>query len=177
MKLLFMRHGQTNYNILGLCNDNPTKDVHLTELGKQQAQQVAEQLRDEDIDAIVVSELPRTHETAKIINRDHQVPIIVQPLINDIRTGLDSRPVSEYFAKTDADPLTISINNGESLLMHKQRVMQYFDWLKNQDYCCVLTIAHEETLRVFYARFNSVPDQQLRELNFDNCQVLRYELD
>lgn len=171
-----MRHGQTNYNLLGLCNDDPQKDVHLTTKGKQQARLVANKIRNEDIDAIVVSELPRTRETADIINRDHQVPIITQALINDIRTGLDSQPVSEYFARTAQDPLTIAVNNGESLLVHKQRVMQYFDWLKTQPYSCILTIAHEETLRVFYAWFNQIPDQQLRELHFDNCEVLCYEL-
>lgn len=175
MKLLFMRHGQTNYNVLGLCNDDPNKDVHLTELGIQQAQQVADKIRHENIDAIVVSELPRTLETAKIINRDHHVPIISQPLINDIKTGLDSRPVAEYFARTEQDPLNISINKGESLLEHKQRVMQYFSWLKTQSYSCVLTVAHEETLRVFYATFNQILDQQLRSLHFDNCEVLSYE--
>ena len=100
MKLLFMRHGQTNYNVLGLCNDEPSQDVYLTELGKQQAYKVAEQIKDEKIDAIVVTELPRTRQTAEIINLDHHAPIITQPLLNDIRTGMDGQPVSEYFAQT-----------------------------------------------------------------------------
>ena len=170
-----MRHGQTNYNVLGLCNDDPGKDVHLTEFGREQARLVAEKIQHERIDAIVVSELPRTRETAEIINRDHGAPIITQPLLNDIRTGLDSKPVAEYFARTEQDPLNISINKGESLLAHKHRVLQYFDWLKTLRYACVLTVAHEETLRVFYAWFNQVPDQGLRDLHFDNCQVLNYQ--
>jgi broad specificity phosphatase PhoE len=41
----------------------------------------------------------------------------------------------------------------------------------------VLTIAHEETLRVFYAWFNSWPDEKLRDLHFDNCEVLEYNFE
>jgi probable phosphoglycerate mutase len=88
---------------------------------------------------------------------------------------MDSRPVIEYFARIEADPLNISVNGGESLLSHKKRVLRYFDWLKKQDYHCILTVAHEETLRVFYAWFNHIPDQQLRELHFDNCALLSYD--
>ncbi len=38
MKTYFMRHGQTNYNVLGLCNDDPARPVHLTDLGIEQVQ-------------------------------------------------------------------------------------------------------------------------------------------
>jgi len=170
-----MRHGQTNYNELGLCNDDPQKDVHLTSPGKLQAYQVAKKLKNENIDIIVVSELPRTRQTAEIINKNHRVPILTHPLLNDIRTGMDGKPVTDYFAQTESDPLHISLPGGESLLDYKKRVQQYFDWLKQQDYRCILTVAHEETLRVFYAWFNHTPDEQLRKLHFDNCEVLSYE--
>lgn len=174
-----MRHGQTNYNVLGLCNDDPTRDVHLTKLGIEQARQVAEKVRDEDFDLIVVSELPRTRQTAEIINQDHHVPILTQPLLNDIRTGMDGRTVSEYFESARYDPLKTAVGNGESLLAHKHRVLRYLDWLKELEaqYHCVLTIAHEETLRVFYAWFNDWPDERLRDLHFDNCEVLEYNLE
>ncbi|MGD8927034.1 MAG: histidine phosphatase family protein [Thioalkalispiraceae bacterium] len=170
-----MRHGQTNYNVLGLCNDVPERNVYLTDLGKQQARLVADKIRNRAIEAIIVSELPRTRQTAEIINQDHHVPIITQPLLNDIRTGMDGRPVIEYFSRIEQDPLHTTINNGESLLEHKQRVMKYFDWLKTQKFNYLLTIAHEETLRVFYAWFNQLGDEKLPDLHFDNCELLYYE--
>ena len=39
----------------------------------------------------------------------------------------------------------------------------------------ILSIAHEETLRVFYAWFHGIPDARLRELHFANCEVLQFE--
>lgn len=176
MHTLFMRHGQTNYNLLGLCNDDPTVDVHLSPQGIVQAELAAEKLKDYPLQLIVTSELPRTQQTAAIINRYHRVPQHTQPLLNDIRSGFDSKPVSEYFAATATDPLNIAINGGESLLQHQARVLPYLDWLRRQPYAAVLTVAHEETLRVFYACFNGIDATQLRALHFDNCEFFEYTL-
>jgi len=176
MPYLFMRHGHTNYNMLGLCNDDPRVDVHLTETGIAQAEQAALELKDEMLELIVVSELPRTQQTAAIINHFHHARIIVNPLINDIRSRFDGKPVEDYFAATATDPLRVGINGGESLLAHKQRVLPYLDWLREQTYNDILTIAHEETLRVFYAWQHKLPDEQLRQLHFRNCEVFRVEI-
>lgn len=176
MQILFMRHGQTNYNLLGLCNDDPHDDVYLTPTGRSQAETAAQQLRQTPLDMIVTSQLPRTRQTGEIINRYHGLALQAHPALNDIRTGFNGKPVHEYFAASSADPLHIAINGGESLLMHKQRVLTYLDWLRQQTAHTILSIAHEETLRVFYAWFHDVPDEQLRELHFANCEVLQFEL-
>jgi broad specificity phosphatase PhoE len=176
MHCLFMRHGHTNYNLLGLCNDDPRVDVHLTSTGILQARQAAQALRSEKIDLIVTSELPRTRQTAMEINRFAQAPVVANNLLNDIRSGFDSRPVAEYFAAIAADPLNMGVNGGESLREHKERVLLYIDWLRQQTYNTILSIAHEETLRVFYAWQHDLPDSKLRSLHFRNCEVFRFEL-
>lgn len=175
MHVLFMRHGQSNYNLRGLCNDDPADDVHLTAAGIAQAEIAAEKLRLTPLDMIVTSALPRTRQTGEIINRYHALDILIHPALNDIRTGFNGRPVTEYFAATALDPLQIAVNGGESLLMHKQRVLTYLDWLQQQTVHSVLTIAHEETMRVFYAWFHGVPDEKLRDLHFTNCEILAFE--
>jgi probable phosphoglycerate mutase len=172
-----MRHAQTNYNLLGLCNDDPARDVHLTKFGIRQAMSAAEQLRRTRLDMLVCSQLPRTRQTAEIINTYHDLEIQSHPALNDIRSGFDGRPVSEYFSAIAPDPLRLAVNGGESLLMHKQRVLTYFDWLKSQNCSSVLSVAHEETLRVFYAWFNDLADEKLRELHFGNCEILQFEFD
>jgi alpha-ribazole phosphatase len=174
MRALFMRHGHTNYNQLGLCNDDPRIDVYLTPTGIAQAQTAAQQLKTTPLELIVTSALPRTQQTAAIINQPHQIPIQVCPGINDIRSGFEGRPVSEYFAAIAADPLQMAVNGGESLLQHRMRVLPYLDWLHQQHQAVILTIAHEETLRVFYAHFHQLPAQQLRALHFGNCEVFEH---
>jgi len=177
MQVYFIRHGQTNYNLLHLCNDVIEKPVALTEQGKRQAIAVAEKLQSVYFDKIIVSELPRTRQTADIINYTRQVPILTQPLINDIRSGYDSQPVAEYQQAISHDRMHACINGGESLLQHKQRVLKFIHWLQQQQDKCVLVIAHEETLRVFKAVFESLDDTSMIDLSFDNCAVLHYSLE
>ena len=175
MKFFFIRHGQTNYNIQSLCNDDPTVDVHLTELGRQQAQQVAEKLKDVPIERIIVSELPRTHQTAAIINQYHHVKIDVHSDINDIRSGFEGQPVSKYFTAIAHDMLNAKANDGESFMDYRQRVMKFISWLKQQNESIILVVAHEETLRVFKGYFHHIQDENLRQVRFDNCDILEVE--
>lgn len=175
MIVLCMRHGQTNYNLLGLCNDDPSQDVLLTELGIRQAEGAATELKDVPIERIFVSELPRTQETAETINRYHAVPVTVHSDINDIRTGFDGKPVSEYFAAVDRDRLTITPPGGESLLEYKRRVLRFLHWLRQQREKTVLVIAHEETLRVITAFFRDLPDDEMLALQFGNCEIITFE--
>lgn len=176
MKLYVLRHGETSYNRLRLCNDDPNRDVHLTDAGIAQAQAAAQQLRDTPLQRILTSQLPRTRQTAEIINRYHRVPVEPHALLNDIRSGFDGQPVSDYFAAIAHDPLHARANGGESLLDYKARVMRFIEWLKMQPQDCVLVVAHEETLRVFAAWCRGVPDSGLRNLQFANCALQRYRL-
>lgn len=171
-----MRHGQTTYNVQGLCNDDPRDPAHLTPLGEQQAQRAAARLRDTPLDRIFVSQLPRTQQTAAIVNRGRHLPVVAHPALNDIRSGFNNRPVAEYFAATAHDPLHARVNGGESLLDHKRRVQGFIEWLKTQPDAAVLVIAHEETLRVFEVHCTGTPDAALRELHFPNCEVYEREL-
>ncbi|MBS0299603.1 MAG: histidine phosphatase family protein [Proteobacteria bacterium] len=175
MDFYCMRHGRTNYNDLGLCNDDPGRDVYLTETGIAQAQSVARELRAVALNRILVSPLPRTRQTAEIVNRYHDVPIEVYADLADIRSGFEGKPVSDYFAAISHDPLRARVNGGESLLDHKQRVLRFIDWLKVQQDEALLVVAHEETLRVFVAYFEGgIEDARLRDLHIGNCEYRRY---
>ena len=175
MKLYVMRHGRTNYNDLGLCNDDPSVDVHLNAIGQQQAQLAAERLRDVRLDRIIVSPLPRTRQTAEIINQYHHAPIEVHAQIADIRSGFDGQTVEAYFTAIAHDPLHARVNGGESLLDHKQRIVEFIHWLQTQPEENILIVAHEETLRVFVAYYEgNIPDKRLRDIHIGNCEVKYY---
>jgi len=176
MIVYVMRHGQTNYNVMGLCNDDPSRDVYLTDTGVRQAQRAALELRDVHLDRIVVSQLPRTRQTAELINRFHNVRIDASVELNDIRSGFDGRPVSEYFAAIAHDRLHAAINGGESQLAHKQRVRTFIEALRSRPEAAVLVVAHEETLRVFLAYFHGLSDEQMLALTIANCETFRFDL-
>ncbi len=174
MSLWFMRHGQTNYNLQGLCNDDPGRDVHLSENGLKQAQQAADALRDRPFTHILVSQLPRTRQTAEIVNRHHRVPVRVCPELNDIRSGFDGQPVAAYFAAIAADPLHVRPPGGESRLEHHRRISRMLLDLQQQNVDNFLIVAHEETLRAAHVWFHRQAPQQLLEVDFRNCEVLEF---
>lgn len=176
MKLFLLRHGQTNYNLLGLCNDDPRDAVYLTELGRQQAQAAAEALRAARVEHIFVSELPRTRQTAAIINRHHAAPITACAELNDIRSGFNNRPVAEYFAATADDRLHRRVNGGESLLDYKARVLPFLERLRRRPESVVAVVAHEETLRVLVAHLRGLSDEEMERLAFGNCEIVECEL-
>lgn len=176
MKIHFMRHGQTNYNVLGLCNDDPAEDVHLTALGIRQAEAAAEALKHAALEQVFVSELPRTRQTADIVNRYHRAPVAVHAALNDLRSGFNNRPVAEYFAAAGNDRLRFRAEGGESLLDYKARVQVFLDWLVRQPWQRVLVVAHEETLRVAAAHARGLDDRTMEALHFANAEILTAEL-
>lgn len=133
MKLIATRHAETNYNIKDLVNYDPTVDVHLTEKGIKQAEDLAEQLKDFKFDAIYVSRLKRTKQTADIINRYHQKNLLVNKLLDDTRNGFEGRPYDEAKGWRDSQPDPVSaryLDKFESVSDMTIRVQRFIDYLK-----------------------------------------------
>ena len=172
MRVYFIRHGQTNYNVLDLCNDDLTKDVYLTQLGKQQAEIVGKKIKNIKLDIAIVSELPRTKETALIITKNHQVEFKVEPRINDRKTGFDGKPVSDFFEALKPDIFNLKFNNGESFQEEKKRVFSFLEELKSYNLNNILVVTHSEILQIINGYFNNFSDQEMWDTKIDNCQVL-----
>jgi len=177
MHIYALRHGESEYNIRGLCNDDPARDVRLTGNGRIQAEQAAREVSHVRLDCIYSSELPRARDTAEIVAQPHATTIHTNSGLNDIRSGCDGRPVTEYFRNIAHDRLHARVGNGETLLEHKQRVLDFLVWLAAQRHCRnVLLVAHEETMRVFAAHDGNLSDEAMLELSFENCAILEFDL-
>lgn len=170
MQLYIMRHGETNYNIAGLCNDDPKQPVYLTERGIHRAQQAADALAKVHFEKIFVSHLPRTQQTAEIINQHHQVDIECSAYLNDIRSGFDGQPVADYFAAVGHDRYNLTPPNGESVRRFQQRLLQFLNVIGKSQLTCVLVVTHEEAMRVLYAHFHDLSVEDMLKLNFCNCE-------
>ena len=177
MDLYAMRHAESEYNVLGLCNDDPGRNVRLTELGRRQALEAAESLRPVTLDKIYYSQLPRARETAEIVGRHLNLRAEMHTGLNDIRTGCDGEPVSMYFSRIAHDRLNARVGSGETVLEHKQRVLEFLQWMETQSkYEHVLLVAHEETMRVFAAYARGLSDEAMLKLSFANCETLHFQL-
>lgn len=139
-----MRHAQTNYNLLNLANSDPSVDVHLSDEGIEQAKNLAEVMKDINYDIVYVSELPRTKQTADIINLTHQKQLIVDRRLNDNKTGFEGKPVQEWLEALDTSPnrWEAKFNDGESLKEAAERGMSFIDDLRTKPYDSVLVVTH-----------------------------------
>ena len=85
MRLILVRHGSTAWNEEGKYQG--TIDIPLSDRGRQEAEMVAERLRDEKIDAVYSSNLRRARETAEIIARPHGLPVQVIEELGEMNFG------------------------------------------------------------------------------------------
>ena len=83
--ILLARHGETDWNAARRVQGHT--DVPLNERGREQARALAEELRDEPLDAVYASDLLRAHETARIVAERKDMDVIVLPELRERHFG------------------------------------------------------------------------------------------
>lgn len=86
MKVLLLRHGQTEWNALQKYQGH--MDIALNDIGRYQAGKIARYLHEnESIEAIYCSDLSRSRETAEIIAHELHLPVQVDERLREIGFG------------------------------------------------------------------------------------------
>lgn len=95
MKLIIVRHGQTNFNLERKLQG--VTDNELNDNGKNQAEQTKEKLENETFDLILCSPLIRARQTADIINKERKVKIIYDERLIERDFGeFEGKYIKEY---------------------------------------------------------------------------------
>jgi len=144
--------------------------------GIAQAEVAAKTLASIPLSRIYVSGLPRTGQTADIINRNRGIPIYTDVRLNEIKTGFEGKPAGDYFAATGHDRYNFSPPGGESVKELQNRVTGFITELHNVNEQSVLIVTHEETLKVFAAYFEHLNADEMMALSYKNCEILKYSL-
>src|ERR1700737_4566748 len=84
--LLFIRHGQTTWNVEHRL-PGQLPGIALTDIGRQQAAQLADALTVLPISVVISSPLERASETAEIIAQPHKLAIQFEPDLMDLDVG------------------------------------------------------------------------------------------
>jgi broad specificity phosphatase PhoE len=147
--LLLARHGQSLFNVDHVVNGDPRLDRGLSTLGIEQANTLHGQIAGVSIDLCVVSEFPRTQQTARIAltGRD-DVPWEIDPDLNDIRIGeLEGRTLDEYRSWKQSHSHTDPFPGGESLDDAAHRYAAAYERLLQRDEETILCVCHEIPVR------------------------------
>jgi broad specificity phosphatase PhoE len=142
------RHGESTLNSENRINGDPAVAVALTEKGRDEARLLGQQVAHIRLDACICTRFARTRETAEIALRGRDVPIEIEPLLDDIDVGdLEGVPLEDYRAWKREHARTDPFPGGESLDAAARRYAQAFRELLARAQTSVLVVTHEIPLR------------------------------
>jgi len=86
VRLLLIRHGQTSSNVERLL-DTAVPGADLTDEGREQAEQLVGKLEQQPLEAIYVSDLVRTQQTAAPLAKARGLEPVIRPGLREIQAG------------------------------------------------------------------------------------------
>lgn len=180
MKLYVMRHGQTNWNILGKVQG--CTDIELNETGIEQAQNAKQEFNQCDVDLIISSPLKRTKKTAEIINQDKKVPVICDARLLERGfgelEGKNPESCEQKFRDCWNYFLNVQEYKVEPVVAFCNRVSEFLDEMKDKYYDKnILLVTHGGTTQAIQAYFSGIEeDGQVPRTGIRNCEIRKYEL-
>ena len=173
-----VRHGQTNWNILGKTQGHGNSD--LTEKGENQALELAKAIKEYSIDFIYSSDLGRAVQTAEIIGKTIGVDVEETPALREMGfgdwEGLLIEEIKKDHAKTYETwrnhPHLADIPNGETLHIIKDRVDSFIkDLNEKYDNKHILLVSHSVTVRVMLLSFLNSGMENIYRIKQDNTAL------
>ena len=142
------RHAESVLNHQNRINGDPSVEAPLTERGRNEARLLGLQIRSLPLDACVHTRFGRTSETAEIAIDGRDVPLVVEPLFDDVRIGeLEGATIEDYRAWKREHRRSDRFPGGESLDDAAARYAQAFRRLLDGGYACALVVCHEIPIR------------------------------
>lgn len=123
-RLLLVRHGETVDNVNQIMQGQTQGE--LTQKGVLQAEELAQQMRDEPIDVFVSSDLKRSIDTCRIIAQSHSLPVVQTPLLRERDWGgFTGRFIPDLKDETWPDDI-------ESITDLRTRAKAFLDFIRKQ---------------------------------------------
>jgi broad specificity phosphatase PhoE len=145
---ILVRHGQSALNVTHRVNGDPGVPVALTEQGEGEAAGLGAQLANVELDLCVHTRFGRTRQTALAALGDRPVPLVEEPLLDDIYVGeLEGKTIDDYrnwkaeHSRADAFP------GGESLDDAAARYADAYERLLTRAERRILVVCHEIPVR------------------------------
>lgn len=131
--IYLIRHGQTDWNIDGRYQGQA--DPPLNKKGLEQAEQLVDNLKNEDLELVYTSPLLRAKQTAEILTDHLMIPLKEDPRLMEIHQGewqtkLRAEIQASYpdvFKAWETNPWEVTPPGGENLFQVQERVNSVVD--------------------------------------------------
>lgn len=177
-KIYFVRHGESEWNIINKVQGQ--KNSLLTDNGKEQAEKLANRLKNHNIDIIYSSDLTRAYETAVTIGNKKNMEPIVNKNLQEMNFGiwegmLFSDIKSKYkedYLKWVKSPELLEIPEGENIQDLEKRVgkeiKQIIEKHKGQN---ILIVSHGTALKTMILSLLGISLDNYKNLAMGNVSL------
>ncbi len=142
------RHAESTLNRERRVNGDPAQPAPLTERGREEAKLLALQLASVPLELVVHTRFERTRETAEAVATARDVPLLEEPLLDDIRVGeLEGWTIERYREVKRELGRSQPFPGGESLDDAARRYAGGYRRLLERPESAILVVFHEIPLR------------------------------
>jgi probable phosphoglycerate mutase len=146
-ELVFLRHGQTDYNVARRVNGDPSLPVHLSDLGRAEAIALAPVIASVPWASAWHTRFPRTRETLDLLLPDGPPRHVIEEL-DDINVGvLEGETIEEWRAWRRGRGLEEAPAGGESRIAVLRRYARGFERLVREARLPAIVISHDQAIR------------------------------
>jgi len=179
MKLILVRHGETEWNIKHRVQGS--RDIPLNRKGLEQAKKAGLRLKNEPIDIIYSSGMRRAMQTAAAIRRFHKVPVRYSSLIKERDFGkLEGMHRDKYRRIREQSGLPFHLYRppgGENYVDVSRRVRKFLAMIrKKHSRETVAVVSHGGIIRTFITLITKRPLVNVHEIEQHNAAVNIIEL-
>ena len=182
--MFLARHGQNEDNVNGILNGH--RDLPLTEIGRQQAYDLAQGIEAAGLtfDGVYSSPLDRALETAKIVCSSLGLktePIVIPELIERDFGTATGRPIKEVVEeagsnviKTDGVTYVLDFEGGETFPQVIDRAHKALEHVRSlQASGTALLVCHGDIGKMVYVAATGKPwEEVLRKFHFGNGDLI-----
>jgi 2,3-bisphosphoglycerate-dependent phosphoglycerate mutase len=176
--ITLVRHGESTWNVRRLIQGH-NNAAQLTQIGREQAREVAESLKSFAFDQLITSDLARARETAEIIGAELALTPVADSLLRERCFGvLEGEPSSKLHAASSGilDDVLVDPDarpeGGESFRDVVTRAGVFFESVRDSlGGQRVLVVTHGGTIRALRAYVDAQPLEGLEAFEVTNCSV------
>lgn len=180
MKLILVRHGETEWNVRHL--NQGRIDIPLNKKGREQARKLALHMRSDSIDIIYSSDLKRAKHTALEIAKFHKAPVRYSDLISERKFGkMEGMLREEYKKIVEKSGIPAHLyrppGGGENYIDIRKRVRKFLAMIrKKHSKQTVLVVSHQGIIRTFITILTKKPLSSIYEIEQHTTAVNVIEL-
>lgn len=180
LRLVLVRHGQTNANLNRMLQGQSDGELNAT--GLQQVEELGRHLKGFHVDQVIASTMRRAQDTAAAIARHHQLKVITTPLIVEWNCGmLDGVPAEVFRKKLHEADVPLSLfrpEGGETLVEVQHRAAAFLsDVIANYQDQTVLVCSHGDFMRALVSLLLQMSIEETSGIYFDNASYSIFEFE